>query len=548
MNSPRFGTLTTKVFLLAFGLYVAFAVGSIAIGFADITQAVSSPPSPPPHVEQPSAIGPSSPSGPATDVWSRLRDLIASVPLPRLPGHEPPPGGATVEQDAPAIARPSPLFILGSLVTTLLPALLNLVFGMLLVWRRPGNWLARLLALGMVGTAASFFYPAHGSLVRASSYLLAIHLGIHAVSGAAYVHGLLLLPDGRLSSRWWAWFIGTVYLLAGAFTLLALPYALTPAWETMSPVHMQAVGFLERAVFIIFFGLLIPVTGIVSQVHRYRQIRLPDERQRVKFVVWGLSLAFGLGLLLVSTGAVLFVAQLGGLTGEMLERLNASVLYAFPPLFGAIPVVLFIAMLRHRLFNMDVVIKRTLVYVPLTGIVAGMYIASAGVLSRSIAALTGQRSEITIGLATLIVVALLTPARNWLQVMVDKRFKESPDPAKRLFAFRDHVRSVLQVTDKQALSDRLLQEATTAFGATGGAVYLRERDGKTVVRIAGDWINQPRLALPLVSNGHELGSLCLGDRRDGQGYTEQDKELLKTILGDVADAMHTASTGEREAS
>jgi hypothetical protein len=399
----------------------------------------------------------------------------------------------------------------------------------------------------MVGTAAAFFYPAHGALLKASSLLVAGHIITHAIAGVTYIHGLLLFPDGRLVHRHAVWFLATTYVLAVVIAILSFPYSSTLGIDAITrTTHIPGVEHQEKAFYLVFFGLLIPATGIVSQVYRFSRLSSAEERQRAKFLVWGLSLTFGVGLLVVLLGTVLYTAQIGGVTGDTLRHSNRLVFYYLPPFFALVPVILSIAIVRHRLFNIDVVIHRTLVYTPLTALLAGIYIASIGILQRLIVGAIGRRSELAIGLATLVAAALFTPLKGWLQTFVDRRFREPADPAKRLLAFRDEIRSVLQVTNVEALTDRLLREAADACDATKGAVYVREQGRLSLAQSVGEWDNEPSLVLPMTWNGEELGRLCLGSRRHGLGYTDHERAALQAVVDEVAIAMHAVGRNSKD--
>jgi len=91
------------------------------------------------------------------------------------------------------------------------------------------------------------------------------------------------------------------------------------------------------------------------------------------------------------------------------------------------PVAYAISITRYRLWDIDIIINRALVYVPLTGIVAGLYAASTAFLQKLFLTFTGQQSDAAIVLTTLIIASTFTPIKNGLQRIVDKRFKPAPD-------------------------------------------------------------------------------------------------------------------------
>lgn len=346
---------------------------------------------------------------------------------------------------------------------------LNLACGILLVRRRPWDWVARLLGLGMVGVAMAYNTQSHGVLAVASVSapllrpLVIYHYILHAVSGAVYVHALVLFPDGKLVSRRLGWFLGVMYLimtqeivfpiLKGAFGAslfpavavfsndpftrffqalfsprgggLAVTYANLQFAITSPANDFAAILRSETLFFILLFGLLIPIVGVTSLVNRYRTVLNPQEREQSKLVVWSLAVAFGAELLLI---LVVFASNLPSGAGawlqslKQLEDLSAEV---FPVLFAVIPLALIIAILRYRLFDIDVVINRTLVYGPLTAILAGLFAALVRIVQSLFIAVTGERSDIAIIITTLVVTAAFQPIRSRLQILVDRYFKET---------------------------------------------------------------------------------------------------------------------------
>jgi hypothetical protein len=88
-----------------------------------------------------------------------------------------------------------------------------------------------------------------------------------------------------------------------------------------------------------------------------------------------------------------------------------------------LPVAAAVAVLRYHLYNIDVIINRALVYIPLTGILGGAYAAGVALFQKLFVAVTGDRSDAAIVITTLVLASMFTPIRNWLQSFVDRRFK-----------------------------------------------------------------------------------------------------------------------------
>ena len=104
---------------------------------------------------------------------------------------------------------------------------LNVGFGIFIVWRRPWDWTARILGVALVGTGNVFNFQAHTAILTTWNSLSGLHLGYHAVSGATYVHALLIFPNGKLAPRWTGWGIAVTYLLiVGWIAIAAIPSAM----------------------------------------------------------------------------------------------------------------------------------------------------------------------------------------------------------------------------------------------------------------------------------------------------------------------------------
>ena len=138
-----------------------------------------------------------------------------------------------------------------------------------------------------------------------------------------------------------------------------------------------------------------------------------------------------------------------------------------------VPIAIGIAVLRYRLYEIDTVINRALVYGSLTAIVAGIYTASITLMQRLFVTVTGEKSDAAIVLTTLVVVVGFTPLKTRLQAIVDRRFKEVRDPAPDLDAFVADVRNALSTPDGDRTFRRLTEVAVASYQARGGEVQMR---------------------------------------------------------------------------
>jgi hypothetical protein len=344
---------------------------------------------------------------------------------------------------AAAVSTPARALLLASyelvasaqIVTQYLFSALNLAMAAVLLRARPWDRAARLLAVAMVGTAASFNLQAHSAFVWLpvpELAILIVHDLLHIIAGVCYVYALLMFPDGRLvpahSPPWWMrgpmkWVYLGAPVVVGAFSAL-----LTDG----DPLGLA-----------LYFGVFIPVVGVAAQLFRYRRAAEGASRQQSRLLLWTLGLAFGLALLFAGAELVLHAPRIG-MSWETRGALLEVVQLAIPSLFTVIPVMLFAVIVRYRLWDIDVVINRTLVYGALTAALALVYLGSIIVLQYGFRAVTGQRSSVAVVLSTLAIAALFQPVRRRLQEFVDRRFyRHKYDAARTLAAYaaaaRDEV-------------------------------------------------------------------------------------------------------------
>jgi hypothetical protein len=211
------------------------------------------------------------------------------------------------------------------------------------------------------------------------------------------------------------------------------------------------VGGLADAVFGVLLPaqLLLVAVALVSLVLRLRQAP-GDERQQVKWFVYT-----------VAAVVVLFIAGI--------VVLGAGYLF---PLFGLIPVAVAVAVFRYRLYEIDRLINRTLVYLLLTALLVGVYAALVFLLGRLLDPATGD-SALAVAASTLAVAALFQPARRRLQELVDRRFdRRRYDAARTVERFsgrlRDHV-------DLDTLSAELLGVVDHTVQPASASLWLRPR-------------------------------------------------------------------------
>lgn len=337
---------------------------------------------------------------------------------------------------------------------------------------------------------------------------------------------VLLFPTGHLLSPRWRWVVVAIGALF-AFFLFYATFSKNLTDPTSNKTLPNPLGVIPESVpfevvFIPFaIGLLATVAACVASVIvRYRRATT-TEREQIKWFLFA-CIVF---LFVYAWGIIL--ADSNNPWGLVFD---AAILF--------VPVSIGIAILRYRLFDIDFIIRRTAVYVPLTAILAGLFAVSIDLCKRFFVALTGQQSDAATVLATLIVVAAFEPVKQWLQRIVDSRFKEAPDPARPLRAFRDEVQKGTGAIDARRMTGRLLAEAMAAFEATGGAAFLSNGEGRMFELTRGTWNGDAGLRVSLGSNGAQMGEIALGARKNGLSYSEQDRAALVDTANVVAEAIN----------
>jgi hypothetical protein len=205
-----------------------------------------------------------------------------------------------------------------------------------------------------------------------------------------------------------------------------------------------------------------------------------------------------------------------------------------------IPVSATIAILRYRLWDIDLLINRALVYLPLTALLAGLYTIAVAVLQRVFVAVTGETSEAATIVSALVLAAVFTPVRNGLQAAVDRRFKGDPDPARRLTSFAQEIGEGYHLVDPARLARRLAEQVRAATGAEG--VLVEAIAGEhTVTAALGEPVGEVMIDVPLVVGGTRIGRIAVARRASGRPYVAADVDALRTAAEAVALAIRDAA-------
>ena len=351
-------------------------------------------------------------------------------------------------------------------------AFLNfLVVGVLIASRRPENPIGWMFCLIGLASAWEFFaqeYAIYALVTQPGTLPTGVWIAwtqevwTATIAWMLMLFALLLFPTGRLPSPGWrpfAWFA------AGALVLTSLLSAFEPGRlpgvRVPNPTGIQAAaGIIELSMNI----MVLVVSGIVlviaaSVIVRFRRAR-GEERQQLKWLAYTagfLSITLGLGLLNFQVLHNRVIEVAAGVLG------NVAIV--------AVPTAIAIAILRYRLYEIDILINRTLVYILLTVTLVALYFGGIMVLQRLFVLLTGQQSTLAVVASTLAIAAIFNPLRRRIQSLVDRRFyRKKYDARKTLEAFSKRLRDE---TDLEALNDDLVGIVSETMQPAHVRLWLR---------------------------------------------------------------------------
>jgi hypothetical protein len=348
---------------------------------------------------------------------------------------------------------------------------IDVTVGAIVASRRPENPIGWLLLLSGLAISMNHFgaqyaiyallaqpgsLPAGEALAWIASWLLPIYSGLQ-------VFYLLLFPTGRLPSRRWKWvaWLTVAYILVGvilsAFSSGAYLGSLGPI---RNPLGIDGFTNTYKAVLYTVSPLLYGAVAL-SLLLRLRRAE-GVERQQIKWFAYAAAI-FALGI-------VLIVIPLAIDTPPWYEWVGTAI---FTVAGAAIPISIGIAILRYRLYEIDTLINRTLVYGALTATLVLVYFGGVTATQAVFRALTGQEQQpqLAIVVSTLVIAALFTPLRRRVQGFIDRRFyRRKYDAAKTLEAFSARLRDK---TDLDALREDLTGVVRETMQPAHVSLWLR---------------------------------------------------------------------------
>src|SRR5215208_3902318 len=311
--------------------------------------------------------------------------------------------------------------------------------GALIASRHPANPVGWLLCLYGFVISLSYFsaeyaiytllaqpdsLPAGDAMAWVFSWMLPLVIGLSVLS-------YLLFPTGRLPSRRlrWAVWLTVAFIVVGVLLAAFSSGPLSDLGPIQNPLGIVGLADIYSAVLYTTFSVLL--VAVISSVFVRLCRAVGAERQQIKWFAYAVA---------ANAIAVVVAYVIPGLieTPPWFEWVGFALNNIVIP---AIPIAIGIAILRYRLYDIDILINRTLVYGPLTAMLVALYFGVIVVLQRLFVLLTSQQSTLAVVASTLLIAVLFTPLRQRIQSFVDRRFyRRKYDATKTLEAFSTRLR------------------------------------------------------------------------------------------------------------
>jgi len=348
---------------------------------------------------------------------------------------------------------------------------IDVTVGAIVASRRPENPVGWLFCLSGVAVSTSTFasqYAIYALLARPDSLpageaMAWIAAWMLPIMNGLQVSYLLLFPTGRLPSRRWRWlaWLTVAYVLVGVLTAAFSPGAhLGSLGPIRNPLGIEGLTQFYKAVLYTMSPALLIAATFSLFVRLRRAVGV--ERQQLKWLAYAAG-----GLAIVS---ILIIITIAIDTPRWYEWVANAILVAVTP---GVPVAIGIAILRYRLYDIDILINRTVVYGSLTAILAGVYFGSVTVTQTLFSILTDQQElpQLIVVTSTLLIAALFNPLRRRIQTFIDRRFYRSKyDATKMLETFSAKLRDE---TDREALNDDLVGVVAETMQPAHVGLWLR---------------------------------------------------------------------------
>jgi signal transduction histidine kinase len=427
-----------------------------------------------------------------------------------------------------ALFSPSPTFEfwmdLSVMVTSLGASVLSLALAVLLFRRKPNDvmaWLVSftLLLYGVIMTGPAEFVLGY----VANAFALAL-----AAQGLMWIPFMLLFfvfPTGAFVPRWTRW-----------LALLLLPFAIVLTYFSLAPTALMTT---------VFFAFMLTYTAVslcapAALIYRYARTSDRIQRLQIKWVGFGIAL-------LVFAGTVLPTVVLWLVRQYAPARVEAGLGLIVVIFLGriawwaglfALPLCFTIAILRYRLFDINLILNRTLVYGSLTFAVVGIFILVSAALGALFQVVGGGSNLLVSLLATAAIAILFQPLRERLQRGVNRlTYGERDDPYVVLTRLGAQLESAMEPSS--ALT-QTVETVASALKLPYVAIALKRDDAMQTAAAHG---TAPKVVsgFPLVHAGEPIGELVAAPRTPNEGFTPADERLLRDLARQISIAARTVA-------
>jgi signal transduction histidine kinase len=453
--------------------------------------------------------------------WYVAAVLTLAMVILAIPGYiKAVRGGFSVIQFA---VNPSPLMLAINAMTALLSlatVTLCLYLAFLLFRRRPDDRMALFLSFYLLAFAAYSGPFEQLDLVIAASLTNIIWNTVftHLIMYPSSCFLFLLFPDGRFAPNWSRW-LGLACLIT-------------------APVGMIASFIWNRSdhppLAVLVIGNLLPIvvmSGVLyAQYYRYRHLASGEQRQQIKWVLYGLGIMI---VLQVATAFPYYMSfTLPVSTPYPLWLAIITAIYVIS--FAVLPVSLTIAVMRFRLYDIDIIINRTLVYGALTVGTMGIYVLIVGYLGSLFQA---QNRSIIAFLTTGLIALLFQPVRQRLQSAVNRfMYGERSDP---VFVLSKLGKQMEETRSPHDALDGMVNTVARTLKLPYVAIEFGKGDKARVVASFGQ-VPENAIQFPIGYQGRNIGSMLVAPRTPGESFDEKDNILLENIARQAGAAAQAA--------
>ncbi|MGA9532287.1 MAG: hypothetical protein WBR18_06180 [Anaerolineales bacterium] len=451
-----------------------------------------------------------------------------------------------------------------------------LVFSLLaalIIAKLPGNrvgWLMMVVGLATASPASAIInaWPGPPASVDVGTFLL---LWLGGYSWVPFIFPIFLIPlyfpTGSPPTPRWRW-VSWLAILVGASLLLVGTFtdpidAVDAGWTVSNPIGFIPTSFVEGPYLVVFGALVLTsvIGSVASLFVRYRRAK-EAEQQQIKWLLFA-----GAVFLVVYTVAFLLPDSSGAFQSGWINTI------LFFAILG-IPVAIAISIFRYRLWDLDVVVNRALIYGPLTTMLAGVFAMLIAITTEVAKQTLGAQSQ-TLGAAigAVTVAVIFQPLRSRIQDFVDKRFY--PQKANLTSGLVEVESGYWPFLDQQRLIDLSIEHISSALGTPDSALHLRADAG---FRLAGQRGEADSVPDHLVISDDEvkelkrgrvvpadppgpwaghipvfvdrgqsielLGLLSIGERSNGRGYSGDELRAMVELGGKIGLALNALQLAE----